>query len=299
MANLLPEGAWDSHVHILDPEKHSYITPRYCSPAPAQLAQLAGGCKNMVVAHASMQGPSRVQLLDTLSRGPAFGLKLRGLLGIDNLDDVTDAELDALHGAGVRGTRLYLTVWGQDRAAVAESVRELGSALHKLAARLARLQWVIAIICPLVVWASLADVLRELDPRVKVLADHFAGVFPGEEETEDFGTLLELLKEGNVFVKLSALDRVAFANPAHGLPDLAPLVKAFVEANPDRILYGSDWPHVGLGKPVNDDQEPFEYEKFRDISDEEHIRHLRSWISDDETWHKLFVTNPESIFIGH
>ncbi len=300
MASLVPQGAWDTHIHVLDPVRYPYITPRYASPAPAPLAEYptsATGCTNIVVVHASMQGPSRASLLDTLSRGPALGLTLRGIASIDNPDAVDDAELDALHAAGVRGTRLYLTAWGQDGAADAEKVRALSSVVTGLAARFARLGWVIVIVCPLVVWVAMADVLRGLDPRVRVVADHFAGVFPGDEEKEGFGTLLDLLREKKLFVKLSAFDRL-YERVGAGIDSLAPIAKAFIEAGPDQILFGSDWPHVGPGKPVNDDQQQSEFEGFRNVSDENHIRKLREWIVDDETWYKLFVTNPRRLFVG-
>ncbi len=309
MASLMPKGAWDTHIHVLDPEQHPYIVPRYASPAPAPVAQyaaLSAGCRNIVVVHASMQGPSRATLLETLGRGPALGLTLRALVGgldsADAIDSLDDSELDRLHAAGVRGARFYLMAWGQDSAAVAAPARDLASSVARLAARVGRLRWIIDIVCPLVVWAALADFLRgeDLDRRVTVVADHFAGAFPGSEHTEDFATLIQLVQEGRLFVKLSALDRVyqsPISNSSDGnIDSLAPLAKALVGANPDQILYGTDWPHVGPGKPVNGSEEAAQFEPLNNIPDEEHIRKLREWIPDSDTWHKIFVTNPERLF---
>jgi len=248
-----------------------------------------------VVVHASMQGPSHATLLDTLSKGPELGLKLRGVAGISDPDVVEDAELDALHSAGVRGTRLLVLPLVQDEAVLASKAQELGSVITRLAGRFARLGWVIVLACPLTTLAAIADVLRGLDPRVKVAADHCAHAYPGDEETDDFRTVLDLLKEGKLFVKLSALER-SYGGYGGDIDSLAPIAKAYVEANPDQILYGTDWPFCARGKPVNDVHEPSEFEDFREVPSEEHIRKLREWIPDEETWHKLFVTNPERLF---
>ncbi|KAH8886282.1 amidohydrolase 2 [Thozetella sp. PMI_491] len=286
MADLVPSGAWDSHIHALDPDSFRYITPRYCTPPPAPIARYPAsttGCRNIVISHASMQGPSFAPILDILEQGPALGLTLRALVSIENPETVNDADLDALHAAGVRGSRLYMTLRTQKR----------------LAARFARLGWVISIVCPLTVWAALDAVLRNLDRRVPVLADHFGCAFPGDERKEAFQTFLGLLRDRRVWVKLSAFDRL-YEHTGSGMDSIEPLVKAFIETAPDQILYGTDWPHVGPGKPVvEEDHASGELEPFRVVSDEDHIRTLRKWITDDETWNKLFVGNPKKIFFGN
>jgi hypothetical protein len=128
-----------------------------------------------------MQGASRRTLLDSISGASAVGVEVRVILGVDDFPDaIDDAELDALHAVGVRGVRLFLTAWPIDAHDLGPATIELGATIKKLGTRFARLGWVISIICPPSVWTELADVLRSMDPRVKVLADHFAWVFPGD-----------------------------------------------------------------------------------------------------------------------
>jgi predicted TIM-barrel fold metal-dependent hydrolase len=98
-------------------------------------------------------------------------------------------------------------------------------------------------------------------------------------------------------VKLSVWDRVHEASHIKAtIDDLQPIVKAFVAANPDRILYGSDWPHCAVGKPVMAGDENVVLEDFRVLSDEIHIQKLREWVPDSQSWQKIFKDNPNMIF---
>lgn len=99
---LVPAGAWDTHTHVFDPEKFPYSNSRSYTPKAAQVTEYpvkTTGCTCVVIVHASIQGSSPSALLDTLSKAQSSGLTLRGLATID-IDNTTDAELDALHAAG-------------------------------------------------------------------------------------------------------------------------------------------------------------------------------------------------------
>ncbi|KAH8810933.1 hypothetical protein F5884DRAFT_262890 [Xylogone sp. PMI_703] len=296
---LVPEGAWDTHIHVFDPDHWPYPTPRSYTPKSAQITEYptsVTGCTNIVIVHASVQGSSPAPLLDTLSKQSSLpGITLRGLATID-VDNITDAELDELHNAGVRGARLHEMAWGHGHQATGDAI---AVKVKRLADRLARLEWVIGIFCDVHAWASMAEMIRtELDPRIKLVADHFGGTFPGEENSEDFKTFIDLIKEKRIYVKVSGFERL-YHGHASGMKAIEPIVKAVIEAGPDRIVFGTDWPHTQLGvtrKGKTQEQRHNDIEGFRDVPDADHIKTLREWITDDKVWQDLFVNNAKKIF---
>ncbi|KAH9213276.1 hypothetical protein DL95DRAFT_524580, partial [Leptodontidium sp. 2 PMI_412] len=194
---LVPAGAWDTHTHVFDPEKFPYSNSRSYTPKAAQVTEYpvkTTGCTCVVIVHASIQGSSPSALLDTLNKAQSSGLTLRGLATID-IDNTTDAELDALHAAGVRGARLHEMSWGHGAQAGGS---QIGRKVAALAERFGRLGWAIGVFCDIRAWASMAEQIRTMDPRVKMIADHFGGTFPGEEKTPEFTTFLELVREGRL-----------------------------------------------------------------------------------------------------
>ena len=146
------------------------------------------GCKKLVVVHASVQGTSPAPLLATLQKQNAEleGYTLRGLATIDPVN-INDVEIDELHKYGVRGARLHKMAWchGAQSTGV-DIINEIKAIAYKTA----RLGWVISVFCPLSAWATMADDIRKLDPKTKMIADHFGGSFPGDESTAYFETFL-------------------------------------------------------------------------------------------------------------
>jgi len=261
-----------------------------------------------------MQGSSPAPLVDTLQKQHAEleGYTLRGLATIDPAT-ISDAELDDLHSKGVRGARFHKMAWVccchinfrlqisdhpmQGHGAQSDG-EDILADVTAVAARTARLGWVIDIFCPITAWAHMAEAVRNMDSRIKVVADHFGGAFPGDENTEAFQKFLQLVREKRVFVKLSGFERL-YHGHANNMEAIEPIAKAIIEAGPDQIIYGSDWPHTQLGisrQGKTDEQRLNEVEGFRDVPDAEHIRKLREWIRDDATWHKLFVANSDKLF---
>ncbi|KAK3725857.1 hypothetical protein LTR37_000005 [Vermiconidia calcicola] len=202
MAELVSPGAWESHIHVFDPNHFETYTPQ-------QTIQRSAG--------ATRCGAWRISIPTTYS---------------EKLDDL-----------GVRCVRFH---WGYGDAEQKSNdvFRDLGAVSDKTA----RLGWVVDVFCPLAVWADMADNMRNLDPRTRVVAEHFGGAGPGDEEGAEFRTLLQLLREKRVYFELSAFTRLCHDHPA-GLDAMAPLVKAVVEAGPDRVPYGSDWPRIQPGFP--------------------------------------------------
>ncbi|KAI1283476.1 hypothetical protein F5Y07DRAFT_349794 [Xylaria sp. FL0933] len=297
-SRAVPKGAWDTHIHVFDPEKFPYAVPRSYTPKAAQISEYPDavtGCTSIVVVHASMQGSSPAPLVDTLNKQKDIpGYKLRGLATID-VDNITDEELDELHAAGVRGARMHEMAWGHgEQKGGAQIIKKV----EALANRLARLEWAIGIFCPLSAWASMADMIRKLDPRVKMVADHFGSTFPGDERTPEFQTFLDLVREKRLFVKISGFERLYHGHPA-GIDSLEATAKAIIAAGPDQIMFGSDWPHTELGvvrKGKTVEQRLNDIEDFREVNDKGHIEKLREWIPDEGTWQKFWITNPSRLF---
>jgi predicted TIM-barrel fold metal-dependent hydrolase len=186
--------------------------------------------------------------------------------------------------------------WGHGVQSGANNIMD---EIRALSTKTARLGWVISVFCPLAAWAAMAEDIRELDRNTKIIADHFGAAFPGSERTADFRILLELVREKRVYVKVSGFERLCHGHTS-GLDALEPIAKAIFEAGPDQIIFGTDWPHTGLGierQGKSDEQRLVEVEGFRDVPDSDHIRKLREWIPGDDIWHKLFVTNAEKLFL--
>jgi predicted TIM-barrel fold metal-dependent hydrolase len=236
--SLVPADAWDTHIHVFDPDNFPYSTKRSYTPKPALITEYpfsATGCKNIVVVQATVQGHSPNPLLAGMGTKSTEASHIRGLCTID-LAETSDAELDTLHAAGVRGIRMSTMTWGHGTQAEAFEIAEK---ILAVAERVARLAWVVDVFTDVKTWGAMADLIpRELDMRVKLVADHCGGTYPGDEKSEEFEKFLQMVREGFLFVKLSGFDRLY---PGHegGMGAMEPIVKAIVEANPKRILYGS------------------------------------------------------------
>lgn len=235
---LVPADAWDTHIHVFDPDNFPYSPKRSYTPKPALITEYpfsATGCKNIVVVQATVQGHSPNPLLADLGNKSTPAINIRGLCAID-LSETSDVELDTLHAAGVRGIRMSTMTWGHGSQAEAFEIAEK---MLAVAERVARLAWVVDVFTDVKTWAAMADLIRrELDMRVKLVADHCGGTYPGEEKTEDFEKFIQLVREGFLFVKLSGFDRL-YSGHEGAMDAMEPIVKAIVEANPKRILYGS------------------------------------------------------------
>jgi predicted TIM-barrel fold metal-dependent hydrolase len=198
--------------------------------------------------------------------------------------NTSDAQLQTMHGAGVRGVRINLETDGIHDPAFAtrqllwthDRVKDLG--------------WHMQIFTNLAVFASLEPVLDQLS--VPVVLDHFcraeAALGPAQAH---FGRLLQRVRQGQVWVKLSAPHRISSAPDC---ADAAVMAQALVAANPDRILWGSDWPHTGAapGKPRQRDV----LETFNPVDDGRALNRLAEWVNDPTILKKILVNNPAKLY---
>lgn len=153
-------------------------------------------------------------------------------------------------------------------------------------------------------WPDLKPIIaQEIVPRgIRLVTDHFAllkgaSMLPAECQGDvsqqiGFHELMDLVREGHLYVKISAPYRVSSKAPDYA--DLKPLVRALFDANPRQLLWGSDWPHTPLMK-VRTKEEALQEKPFLEIDDKAWLKSLRSWLADSE-WHSLMVLNPRRLY---
>jgi predicted TIM-barrel fold metal-dependent hydrolase len=236
----VPQDAWDTHIHVFEPDRFPYSLPRSYTPKAAALNAYPFSttqATNILVVQATVQGHDAGPLIAALDEEarPTTCASVRGLTTVDP-KTASDAELDALHAAGVRGIRLHEVKWGHGDDSGAGAI---GCKIKASAEKIARLGWVIDVFTDIRTWAALDRLIRnEIDPRVKLVADHFGKATPGSEKGQDFQVFLKLIKDGYVYVKLSGFERLYHGYDI-GIDSLGPAAKAIIEAGPERILYGS------------------------------------------------------------
>jgi predicted TIM-barrel fold metal-dependent hydrolase len=189
------------------------------------------GIDRAVIAHVSAHGADMRVTLDALQ---ALGNRARATITL--LPETTESELDRLHDLGVRGVRLS-KIFGLDVTK---------ASIQRVADRIAPLGWHISI------WPASLEELRNIEAAVRavsadIVLDHLAGNAWKPElgiEQEGFALLRGLLGSGRVWLKLSGMYR-ASSSP-FPWPELVPFGRKLVEAHADRLLWASDWPHVGV-----------------------------------------------------
>jgi predicted TIM-barrel fold metal-dependent hydrolase len=188
-----------------------------------------------VLVHPTTYGTDNSLLLDVLRDHRNY----RGIAVVDF--GVTDAQLEQLDRAGVRGIRI---------TAVSAGGVPLAQ-LDALCARIAPLGWHAQLFVRAEMMLELAPRLPELP--VPVVLDHFGGLTAAHAgSSRELDTLLGLLGSGRIWVKLSAVYRASLEGPPYR--DMLPIARAIIDKAPDRLLWGSDWPHPNLrGKPMPND----------------------------------------------
>lgn len=231
----VPAGACDAHMHVFGPETRypRVPNPHYTLP-DGKLEHFQGLMKvlrldRFVIVQPSFYGTDNSCLVDALKEaGPAA----RGVIMVE--DDVTRGELESFHAAGARGIRLDLF----KRAA--QPVEEIKAYINLMARKVASLGWHLQFYAPGYVVRDLVDFLGSVE--VPYVIDHMGYMMEEDGLTEkDFTRLLSLMNESNCYLKLSGPYRVA---KNKGYEAVAHVAKAIVETNPQRAIWGSDWPHI-------------------------------------------------------
>lgn len=272
-ARALPPLACDSHMHIFDtrfaPSPHWTRTPPDAPVAAYRLLQQRLGTQRTVVVTPSTYGTDNACTLDALDQ---FGDSARGVAVVAH--GVGDAELDRLHARRVRGLRVNFVTpqsWG-------ETTPDM---LTTLARKVARLEgWHIQVFMHPEQIAALAGVLAALP--VPLVVDHLGRIDPAEGPPgAAYGALRRLLDGGNTWVKLSgAYMRSAVHGP--GYADTLPLGRALVQDAPERLVWGSDWPHTTEAPGT--------------VNDADLVDLLQAWAGPHATMDRILVDNPARLY---
>jgi predicted TIM-barrel fold metal-dependent hydrolase len=282
----VPSGACDCHTHVFGPpDEFPFAPDRIYTPGEASVEELLTlqrdlHLQRVVIVQPSVYGTDNSCTVDAMRR---LGDRARGVAVID--DDIPDDALRALHRAGIRGVRVNLATSGQHDPAVAR--RRLAAA----ASRVAPLGWHVQTYTLLPVIAALRDDMAALP--VPLVIDHFGGARAEEGPSQaGFDALLALVRSGKAYVKLSAPYRVS---RREDYADAASLARKLIEANPDRCVWGSDWPHPGGGERRHD-QRPGGIEEFWPVDDGRAFNLLADWAPDPGLRRKILVENPARLY---
>lgn len=282
----VPRGACDCHTHIFgDPKRFPFFAGRSYTPRPALPAEMkalhrALGMERVVIVTPSVYGTDNAATLYGIRE---MGKGARGIAVID--EKTSDRELDAMDKAGVRGIRLNLTTAGiTDPAQGRER-------FQRAAARMKSRGWHIQIYANLGVIAGIRELV--MDSPVPVVFDHFGGAKAALGVGQPgFAALLELVKSGKAYVKVSGAYRASEKGPDYA--DAAPLAQALIAANPERIVWGTDWPHPDspgpAGRKATEESGPLP------IDDARLLNQLPVWAPDAGTRRKLLVENPARLY---
>ena len=246
-----PPGAVDAHCHVFGPgAEFPYAPERKYTPCDASKEHLWAlrdylGLERNVIVQATCHGTDNRALVDALRASEG---RARGVASVAR--SVTDSELHALDAAGVRGVRFNFV-----RRLVDTTPREV---LEEIAARVAPLGWHIVIYFEAAELPQLYDFFASLPTTVVV--DHMGR--PDVTQPVDgpeFELFVRLMREhSNVWSKVSCPERLSRAGPP-GYEDVVPFARRLVAAFPDRVLWGTDWPHPNLKGHMPDDGKLLDY----------------------------------------
>ncbi len=240
LTERLPHGTCDCHIHVFGtPERYPLVAVRNYTPQPADLAAYGAvmaktGIDRAILVQPSVYGTDNRALLEAMAGDPA---RFRAVGVVP--PDISQAELEQLHTAGVRGIRINRrNPGGLTMADMAQ-----------LAGRIAPLGWHIQMQIDIQAVEDLAGLIAACP--VPVVIDHMGFVQPGLGlDARGFQALLRVLAGGRTFVKLSAPYRLGAG--AAPFASLTPFVAALVAARPDRMLWATDWPHCELWDAMPD-----------------------------------------------
>jgi len=279
-------GICDCHTHIFPPaDQFPFAAKRNYTPAIATLEALdalhaAMGVDRVVLAHPSPYGTDNTSMLYALaSWGPARG---RGVAVID--ESFTLDTLKQFHAAGVRGVRVNLETHGHNDPAWA--ARQLITAAEQVAS----LGWHVQVYTNLDVIAGMQETIHALPTPLVV--DHFGKLDASKPLNQPgFDALCTLVQSGKVYVKLSAPYRISeLSDYSNG----EAFAKALINANSDRMVWGTDWPHPMPPKGVRRD--PNVIEHFRSEDDFSALTRIAKWAGDPTTVKKVLVDNAARLY---
>ena len=269
----LPHGACDCHMHIYDSgfpaSPDAVLMPPDASVADYLPALRAWGMARCVVVTPSTYGFDNRCTLQALHRLQSSGVEARGIAVLQA--GTQTAALQQLHAAGVRGVRFNQTRGGTSL-----------DDLEALAKEIAPFGWHVELLLPAGLWPAIADRIRALP--VPVVFDHFGRLpHPGVRH-EGHRAMLSLLETGRAWVKLSGA-YLQGGSVESWSTDADALAAAFLQVAPDRMVWGSNWPHPTSHAGLH--QAP---------ADAQQIDQLLRWTEATRTLQRVLVDNPAELY---
>lgn len=268
-----PDGAWDCQTHVFgDFRKYPVKAGAKYPPPPACIEHMRAMHKTLGIARgllvqASPHGTDHSLLLDLLAQEKRY-------VGAAIIDDTTsERELQKLHDGGFRSARFNFAKF--------LGISPSPATFRRSIARISDMGWVAKIHAVADEYLEIADLLRPL--KLPVVIDHMGHFYFRDGMNQPvIPLLLELLKKENFWIMLSNADR----RSALGAPydDSLPFARMFIEAAPDRCIWGTDWPHTHYTGAMPNDADLLEL--------------FYRFAPDAATQKRILVTNPERLWGG-
>ncbi|AGU51093.1 putative amidohydrolase [Variovorax paradoxus B4] len=272
-ASVAPQGACDAHMHVYDHRFALHGSPDAmvdnATAADYRLLQHRIGTRRTVVVQPRIHGTDNSVTLDAIrALGSAH---TRGVAVVR--PDVSDAELERLHAGGIRGIRFTLYT-------PANATTDF-SMVEPLAQRVHALGWHVQLHWSAGQIAAHADLLARLP--CTIVFDHLARLpLPGALSHPAFDVVSRLRDNGRTWIKLSGAYLDSKTGAAGGYADTSAIAQAWVRQAPERVVWGSDWPHPTEPAPKPDDAVLFDL--------------LGQWVPDEAVRHRVLVDNPALLY---
>lgn len=270
----LPPGVCDTHFHVFGPPQvFPYAESRLYTPPAAPIEHYfamakAIGMERGVFVAPAVHGFESDVMHDALAKAEG---RLLGMIRAN--PNLTETDNRALHARGVRGIRFNF-------------VRQLGgefeaAEMQRVIARLGALPWAVDFHIEAHLIEENTELLRRIEKNVVI--DHF-GLVDSRKGLDQpaFRTLLDLVALPHVWVKISGADRRLYAGERYD--DIVAMARALIARAPDRIIWGTDWPHA------------YVYAAGKQINDGDLISFLLDFAPDERSRRKILVDNPARLF---
>jgi predicted TIM-barrel fold metal-dependent hydrolase len=274
MAKISFRGAVDCHAHVCGPQsRYPYAAERLYTPHDASPEDFRAmldrlGVERGVLVQPSIYATDNRALLDSLALDRE---RLRGVAVVPY--DISPQEIEKLHEAGIRGVRQNIVDLKDGKGLL-----PLGE-LRKLAEKIAPLGWHVEFLMHV---DEFPDLERQLaDFPVDVVFGHL-GYVSTKKTTREAGFLglLNLMKQGKAWVKMTAPYRLTLSEMPY--PDTEKFAKALVAAAPERLIWGTDWPHVFIKTALP--------------NDEDLLALFERWVPDEGMRRRILVDNPGQLY---
>jgi predicted TIM-barrel fold metal-dependent hydrolase len=260
---IAPPGACDTHLHVYGPSQiYPLATERNYTPDPRSTlddylsVHRALGLERAVIVTGSANGTNNQVTLDALAR---MGGNFKGLALLHR--SISDAELLRLKDGGITGFRVKANGKGSLSFENAK----------KMSARVSGFDWHVEFLPQ-----SMAEVIAAA-PFLRTLAvpyvfDHVAHAGPGHDSDHEFRELLAILKnEEHAWINLYSFYQLSKSGPPDFV-DMVDIVREIIDTRPDRVIWGSNWPHAGISVPMPNDGDLLDF--LLTVASEKRIRQL-------------------------